>query len=180
MTRTNGSGSVLATLVTLIVAGSLLPACGGGSTAMRFQPFPGDRDVRGRRVESLARDYENTFPCAPGDVIDIRGLASHVYSAQGCSGRRDYILECRPGGYGQICSWQAIADLAGQAAVDMNCTPEAIEYEDVGPSVRRVSGCGYQAMYQLQCGGGGCGWIASSRIEQVGPVQQGGGGAYTY
>ena len=174
--------SILRSSFLIALVGSLSVAsmgCGGSGAAMRFQPFPGDRMVTSRRADSLARTFEQTFPCAEGDTIDIRGMAAQVYAVSGCNGRADYMLSCRPGAYGQICSWEMVASLAAQAAVDMNCGAEYIEYEDAGNMMRRATGCGFAAVYVQRCSGGGCGWALNSRVESTGGAA-GGTGAYTY
>jgi hypothetical protein len=161
------------TLATLLV----LSACGGARAALQVQPFPGDREATGRRLESLARTYENTFGCTETDTIVITGMSVGVYGVSGCNTQRDYMLSCRPGGgYGprMICEWQMMPDLAQQAAADMNCAADAIDFQNGGPGQRVANGCGFRAMYMLQCGGS-CMWMLAGRIEQVGPT---GGGVY--
>lgn len=157
---------------------TLFPGCGSAGAALQIQPYPGDRDASPRRLEALAREYENTYGCTETDTIRITGLAPGVYSAEGCSPPRDYMLGCRPGPYGQICSWQALPDLASQAAADMNCAADFLDFQVAGPGQRSVDGCGLHTTYALRCGGG-CAWVLS------GPIQQGttppqGAGSYTY
>lgn len=164
----------LAALVTIL---SLVAGCGGGGAALQVQQYPGDRDASPRRLESLAREFENTFGCTEADTIVIRGMAPGVYAVQGCNAMRDYVLGCRPGPYGQICSWQAIADLAQQAAIDMSCGPEYLDIQPAGPNQRTVDGCGNRGMYVLQCAGGGCGWMLMGPIQPSAPAA---GGSYTY
>lgn len=168
------------TFAALVLVLSLVAGCGGSGAALQIQQYPGDRDASPRRLESLAREFENTFGCTEADTIQITGMAPGVYNVQGCNAMRDYMLGCRAGGYaGQICSWQAIPDLAQQASIDMNCGPQYLDIQPAGPNQRSVDGCGFHAVYALQCGGGGCGWALAGRIEQTGPATQG-GGSYTY
>jgi hypothetical protein len=167
----------LVTLVSVAYA-SLSAGCGGAGAALQVAPYPGDRDASPRRLEALAREYENTYGCTETDTIRITGLAPGVYSAEGCSTPHDYILGCRPGPYGQICSWQALPDLAQQAAADMNCAADYLDFQVAGPGQRSVSGCGVQTTYALQCGGG-CAWILSAPIQQASPSAAG-AGSYTY
>lgn len=150
--------------------------CGGSGAALQITQYPGDRDASPRRLESLARTFENTFGCTETDTIQITGMAPGMYNVQGCNAMRDYSLGCHYGGYGgsQVCSWQALPDLAQQAAVDMSCQPAYLEMQPAGPMQRVAEGCGYRATYMLNCGGGGCAWTLAGRIEQVGPTQAAG------
>ncbi len=167
---------LLVTLVSLGL-GSFSVGCGGTGAALQVQPYPGDREASSRRLEALAREYENTYGCTEADTIRITGLAPGVYSAEGCSTPHDYMLGCRPGPYGQICSWQALPDLAQQAAVDMNCAADYLDFQVAGRGQRSVSGCGLQTTYALQCSSG-CTWILSAPIQQTSAPAA--AGPYTY
>lgn len=152
----------------------LAPGCGGGSgAALSYHVVPGDRIVNGRRLENLARTFENNYGCVETDTITIVGFLPETYNVDGCGHVSDYVLMCRPGGYsGQICEWQELASLAQQAASDFRCDAAAIDQQvSQGPS-RVVTGCGYQATYQYNRGQ----WMLYGRIEQVGPVTTGGTG----
>lgn len=169
----NAARTTLAVTALLL---SLAGCGGGGGAALQVQPYPGDRDATPRRLESLAREFENTFGCTETDTIAIQGMAPSVYTVHGCSATRDYMLNCRPGPYGQICSWAALPDLAQQAAIDLNCAPQ---YVDVQPGVqgqRVVEGCGYRAVYMMRCAGN-CTWVLSGPVQQAAPT---GAGSYTY
>jgi len=150
-----------------IALGSVFAGCGGGSgAALSYNVFPGDRIVNGRRLESLARTFENNYGCVETDQITIVGFAPQTYNVDGCNHTSDYVLQCRPGGYGQICEWEELASLAQQAATDMRCDAAAIDQQVTQGFTRVVSGCGYQATYQFNRGR----WMLAGRIEQVGPV----------
>lgn len=164
--------------LTSSLALAVVAGCGGGSgAALQLQPYPGDRAATPRRLESLARTFENTFACTEADTIQITGLAPSVYSVEGCTAIRDYSLSCRPGtsqyGPRELCEWQALPSLAQRAGADMNCSPDAVDLQPGGPSQRIAEGCGYRAVYMLNCGGPVCDWSLASRIEQVGPVTGG-------
>ena len=167
-------------LLALGLFSMLAPGCGGGSgAALRYTMFPGDRMVNGRRLESLARTFENSYGCTATDTIQIVGFVSQAYNVDGCGTTSDYMLSCRPGGYsGQICEWQELASLAQQAASDFRCDAASIDQQVSQSPQRLVTGCGYQAMYQFN----GQAWMLYGRIEQVGPptgaVVQGSGTAY--
>ncbi len=169
MTRT-----ALVTLLALALL-SIVAGCGGGSgAALSYHVFPGDRVVNGRRLESLARTFENSYGCVETDTIAIVGLAPQTYNVDGCAHTADYQLACHMGGYGgrqQICDWEELASLAMQAAADFRCDAQSIDQQIVQGPMRVVSGCGYQATYEMQ----GAGWVLYGRIEQVGPVTTGGG-----
>jgi hypothetical protein len=168
----------------IVLAALALPClaagCGGGSgAALTYHVFPGDRVVNGRRLESLARIFENTYGCTETDTIAIVGIASQTYNVDGCAHTADYQLACRSGGGGyggygggQRCEWEELASLAAQAAMDFRCDAQSIDQQIVQGPMRTVSGCGYQATYQLQ----GPTWMLAGRIEQVGPVTTGTGG----
>ncbi|AKF08608.1 hypothetical protein [Sandaracinus amylolyticus] len=169
------------TTLALSIALSMLVGCGGGGAraALQVQQYPGDYNASPRRLESLAREYENTFGCTEADSISIVGMGPGVYAVSGCNAMRDYMLGCRPGGYGQICDWTAMPDLAQQAAVDLNCGPQYIDVQ-LGVQGQRVAeGCGYRAVYMMRCGGT-CSWVLSAPVMQATPTEQGGGGSYTY
>lgn len=171
----------------LLVIG-VLPACGGSGAALQATVYPGDTRVTGRRLESLARDFERDANCTPEDTIVITGLAPGVYHAEGCAHSGDYMIACRPGtstyGPREVCSWTPFEDLNAHAARDFRCDPDALDVQIVSADVRAVSGCGYRASYQLQCAGTTCGWVLAGRIEggAASGVDQGGGsgGGYTY
>lgn len=170
MTRT-------ALLTLLALALTSIAGCGGGSgAALAYHVFPGDRVVNGRRLEALARTFENTYGCTETDTISIVGLAPQTYNVDGCAHTADYQLACRPGrgGYGprEICEWEELASLAQQAAADFRCDAQSIDQQIVQGPTRVVSGCGYQATYEMRGGG----WVLYGRIEQVGPVTGGAGG----
>jgi hypothetical protein len=172
MTRTS-----LVVLLALALP-SIVAGCGGGSgAALTYHIFPGDRVVTGRRLEGLARTFENTYGCTETDTIAIVGIASQTYNVDGCAHTADYQLACRArggGGYGprEVCEWEELGSLAMQAASDFRCDAQSIDQQIVQGPTRVVSGCGYQATYQLQ----GPTWMLYSRIEQVGPVTTGGTG----
>lgn len=155
-------------LLVLALALFVLPGCGGGGSgaALAYHVFPGDRMVNGRRLESLARTFEDTYGCVETDSITIVGFAPQTYNVDGCAHAADYVLQCRAGGYSQICEWEQLADLSAQAAADFRCDAAAIDYQVTQGYVRTVSGCGYQAQYQFDRGQ----WLLMGRIEQVGPV----------
>lgn len=159
-------------LLTLSLAMLVLPGCGGGSgAALSYHVFPGDRMVNGRRLESLARTFENNYGCVETDEITIVGFAPQTYNVDGCGHVSDFVLQCRAGGYSQICEWEELASLAQQAANDFHCDPAAVDQQVTQGLSRMVSGCGYQATYQYDRGQ----WMLVSRIEQVGPPPTGGG-----
>lgn len=173
----NRNTSLLALLVVLI---SSIAGCGGGTAAaLNATVFPGDSMVNGRRLESLARTFEREYGCTEADTITIAGLAPGVYNVDGCAHMRDYQLQCRPGGYGQICEWIAFEDLSMHAARDFTCDAAALDIQVTSPNTRAVTGCGYRAQYMVQCAGS-CGWILMGRIEAAPGGVPGGGGAYTY
>lgn len=162
------------------------PGCGGGTAAaLNATVFPGDRLVNGRRLESLARQFETEYGCTETDTITIAGLAPGVYNVDGCAHTRDYQLQCRPGAYGQICEWIAFEDLSVHAARDFGCDAAALDIQVTTPNTRTVSGCGFRANYMMQCAGS-CAWMLVGRIEASGPgvAPVGGGnapgGGYTY
>lgn len=185
MTR---SAAVVSLLLLAVSLGSLVAGCGAPGAALRVTPYPGDRYVNGRRLETLARDFERQYGCTEEDTIVVTGIASQIYNVDGCNHTRDYQLVCGASrgyaGYGSgvRCDWQAFEDLSVRAGTDFNCDPATIDIQVSSPQMRLVSGCGYQATYQLDCSRGSCGWALATRIEQAGPqVQQvQGGGSYTY
>ncbi|MFN7696358.1 MAG: hypothetical protein ACK6CU_12250 [Deltaproteobacteria bacterium] len=157
--------------------------CGGGTAsgaALQVSIHPGDRGVvNGRRLESLARQFEQQYPCTAADTISIQGVAPQTYSAEGCGHMVVYQLQCRPGVYGQICDWGPIVeDLMARAAVDMSCRADAMDMQPAQGMGRSVMGCGYAATYILQCQGM-CSWQLASPVAQVGPMTGGGNGAAT-
>lgn len=157
-------------LLLLSLALFVLPGCGGGSgAALSYHVFPGDRIVNGRRLEALARTFENNYGCVETDEITIVGFAPQTYNVDGCSHTSDYVLQCRAGGYSQICEWEELASLAQQAATDFRCDAAAIDQQVTQGLARTVNGCGFQATYQYDRGQ----WMLLGRIEQVGPVTQG-------
>jgi hypothetical protein len=171
--RTSSARStiLLSTCAIAIATALAIPSagCGSAGASLRIQPIAGDRDATPRRLESLARTFESSFGCTEADTIEIVGIVPGVYSATGCNASRDYILGCRPGPYrGQICDWQPIVGVTQQAGADMSCAPDALDVQPGAPGQRVVEGCGFRAVYQLQCAGQ-CGWILASRIEQSTP-----------
>ena len=158
-------------LVMLSLSPFALPGCGGGGSgaALAYHVFPCDRMVNGRRLESLARTFENNYGCVETDSITIVGFAPQTYNVDGCGHTNDYVLQCRAGGYSQICEWEQLPDLSAQAAADFRCDAAAIDYQVTQGYVRTVSGCGYQAQYGFERGQ----WMLMGRIEQVGPVTTG-------
>ena len=166
MTRTTSLTLVVLALASFFV----LPGCGGGSgAALSYNIFPGDRVVNGRRLENLARTFENNYGCVETDQITIVGFAPATYNVDGCGHISDYVLQCRPGGYSQICEWQELASLAQRAGQDFNCDPAAIDQQVTQGLARTVTGCGFQGTYQYDRGQ----WMLMGRIEQVGPVTTG-------
>lgn len=153
-----------------LALGALAAGCGGSGAALQIQPYPGDRDASPRRLEALARQFENTYGCTETDTIQITGMAPGIYGVSGCNSSNDYALGCRPGPYGQICGWNALPSLAQRAGIDMNCGPEYLDIQPAGPMQRVVNGCGFRSTYLLHCGGGVCDWALNGRIEQVGPT----------
>lgn len=176
---TTARTSLLALSITLAL-GALAAGCGGSGAALAIQPYPGDRDASPRRLEALARQFESTYGCTETDTIQISGMAPGVYGVSGCNATADYALGCRPGPYGQICSWAALPSLAQRAGIDMNCGPEYLDIQPAGPLSRVVNGCGFRSTYTLNCGGGACDWVLAGRIEQVGPATATDQGSYTY
>ena len=167
------------TSIALVLALALASAagCGGAGAALQITQYPGDRDASPRRLEALAREFENTFGCTETDTIQITGIQPGVYNVQGCTGIRDYMLVCRLGGYAntQICSWAALPDVGQQAAVDLNCQPAMLDIQLGAPNQRAVEGCGLRAVYMMSCGGGGCAWMMSGPVQQSTGVA---GGSY--
>lgn len=175
----------------LFLLALVLPACGGSGAALQATVYPGDTRVTGRRLESLARDFEAGVECTPEDTIVVSGLAPGVYHVEGCASSGDYMITCRAGGgfggYGprETCGWTQFEDLNTHAGRDFGCDPDALDVQVVSAELRAVSGCGYRATYSLQCPGSTCGWVLYGRIEGgagAGVVDQSGGagGAYTY
>ena len=172
----------------LAIAASLLAACGGGTAsgaAMQVSIYPSDRGtVNGRRLESLARQFEQQYTCTAEDTISVQGVAPLTYTAEGCGHMLVYQLQCRPGVYGQICDWLPVADdLMTRAATDMSCTPDTMDMQPAAGMGRTVMGCGYTATYVLQCQGV-CAWQMSGPLQQTGPTTGGGntvtGGGNSY
>jgi hypothetical protein len=175
--------AVVSLLVAACALSPMIAGCGGGTrAALTATVFPGDRAVNGRRLASLASQYENTFGCTEADTIVISGLAPSIYHVDGCAHTLDFQLSCHMGGYGgtqNICDWIAFEDLTVRAGVDFNgCDPAAVDLQVVGPTTRLATGCGYRATYTVQCGGASCTWVLSSRIEA--DSGGAGGGADTY
>lgn len=171
--------SLVALSISLALS-ALVAGCGGAGAALQVQQYPGDRDASPRRLEALARQFENTYGCTEADTIQITGMAPGVYSVAGCNSANDYALGCRPGPYGQICSWNALPSLAQQAGIDMSCGAEYLDIQPAGPMQRVVQGCGFRGTYVLNCGGGACSWTMMGPVQQVGPAQGAVEGAYTY
>ena len=189
MTRTATALLLVATAFTL---GVTVASCGGGTrAALNATVFPGDREVNGRRLGSLAGQYEEAFGCTEADTITITGLAPAIYHVEGCAHMLDFQMIChtssRVGGYGRsnICDWIAFEDLTVRASADFNsCDPAAIDLQVVAPTTRLATGCGYRATYLIQCNGSNCVWVLNSRIEAdsgaAGGGNTGSGGGYTY
>jgi len=171
----------------MVIAASLLGACGGGTAsgaAMQVSIYPSDRGtVNGRRLESLARQFEQQYTCTAEDTISIQGVAPLTYTAEGCGHMLVYQLQCRAGAYTQICEWLPVADdLIARAATDMSCQPDTMDMQPAAGMGRTVMGCGYSATYVLQCQGM-CMWQMSGALQQTGPVGggntvSGGGNSY--
>lgn len=162
-------------LLGICIASSIATGCGGSGAALQISQYPGDRDASPRRLESLARTFENTYGCTETDTIQITGMSPGLYAVSGCNAMRDYMLTCHYGGYGgsQVCNWAALPDLAQQASAEMNCQPAYLEMTPAGPNQRIVEGCGFRAGYMLVCAGGGCAWQLAGRIEQVAQTTSG-------
>lgn len=163
-------------LVLLSLSLFVLPSCGGGGSgaALSYHVFPGDRVVTGRRLEALARQFEQQYGCVETDTIGVVGFAPQTYNVDGCGHVSDYVLQCSAGGGyggygGSRCAWEELASLAQQAATDFRCDAAAVDYQVTQGFVRQVSGCGYQANYQFDRGQ----WMLLGRIEQIGPVTSG-------
>jgi len=160
-----------------------LAACGGGTAsgaAMQVSIYPSDRGtVNGRRLESLARQFEAQFQCTAEDTIVVSGVAPLTYTSEGCGHLVVYQLSCRAGAYTQICEWNPIAeDLMARAATDMSCQPDTMDMQPAAGMGRTVMGCGYSATYVLQCQGQ-CMWQLASGIVQTGPTTATGGNTVT-
>jgi hypothetical protein len=174
-----GLGLSVAVLGSSIVAG-----CGGGTAsgaAMQVSIYPSDRGVvTGRRLESLARQYEQQFAsCTATDTIVVQGVGPQTYSAEGCGHMLVYQLQCRQGMYANTCSWTPIAeDVIARAAADMNCQPDAMDVQPAQAMGRTVMGCGLTATYVLQCQGG-CAWQLTGPIAQTGVGTGTGGNGIT-
>lgn len=174
--------SLLALVLSTLTLALAVPGCGGPRAALSATVFPGDTLVTGRRLESLARQFERDYGCTEADTITVSGLAPGVYNVDGCAHTRDYQLQCRPGAYGQICEWVAFEDLSVHAGRDFSCDPAALDIQVMSPNTRSVSGCGFRAVYMMQCAGS-CAWILAGRIEADTGAAGGGnapGGGYTY
>ena len=170
MTRTTSLALLVLALASFVLPSVFVAGCGGGSgAALSYHVFPGDRMVNGRRLEALARTFETNYGCVETDEITIVGFAPQTYNVDGCGHASDYVLQCRAGGYTQICEWEQLADLSQQAAADFRCDAAAIDYQVTQGFVRTVDGCGYQAQYQFDRGQ----WMLLGRIAQVGPVTTG-------
>jgi hypothetical protein len=167
----------------LLVAAVSAGGCGGGTAhgaALQVSVYPSDREVvTGRRLESLARQFEAQYQCTEEDTITVRGVAPQTYSSEGCGHLVVYQLQCRPGPYSQICSWSPIVeDLVTRAAADVSCQPDMMDVLPDRGTGRTVMGCGYSATYVLQCQGM-CVWQLSGPIAQAGPSATSGGSTVT-
>ncbi len=149
--------------------GGSIAGCGGGLTSgatLQASIYPGDRVVNGRRLTSLAQQFEQQYPCTPSDTISIQGVAPQTYSVEGCGHMVVYNLQCRQGTYANTCSWSPVAeDLMARAATDMSCQPDAMDMQPAAGMGRTVMGCGYTATYVLQCQGM-CAWQLTSPVTQ--------------
>jgi hypothetical protein len=157
-----------------VVSVASIVGCGGGTAsgaALQVSIYPSDRGVvNGRRLESLARQFEQQYPCTATDTISVQGVAPQTYSVEGCGHMVVYQLACRPGVYGQICDWNPmVEDLMARAATDMSCQPDAMDMQPAQGMGRTVMGCGFAGTYILQCQGA-CSWQLASPIAQVGPA----------
>ncbi|MFO0709894.1 MAG: hypothetical protein U0353_08650 [Sandaracinus sp.] len=162
-----------------VVSVASIAGCGGGTAsgaALQVSIYPSDRGVvNGRRLESLARQFEQQYPCTAEDTISVQGVAPQTYSAEGCGHMVVFRLQCRAGVYSQICEWSPMAeDLMARASTDMNCSPDTMDMQPASGMGRSVMGCGLSATYVLQCQGA-CVWQLASPIAQVGPATGGGG-----
>lgn len=170
--------------LSVAVLGSALAGCGGGTAsgaAMQVSVYPSDRGVvNGRRLESLARQFEDQFmSCTAQDTISIQGVAPQTYTAEGCGHLVVYQLQCRQGVYANTCSWSPIAeDLMARAATDMSCQADAMDMQPAQGMGRTVMGCGYAATYVLQCQGM-CAWQLSGSVTQTGVGAGTGGNVVT-
>ncbi len=163
-----------------VVSVASIVGCGGGTAsgaALQVSIYPSDRGVvNGRRLESLARQFEQQYPCTATDTISIQGVAPQTYSAEGCGHMLVYQLACRPGVYGQLCDWVPVADdLMTRAAQDMSCQPDTMDMQTTPGGARTVMGCGYTASYVLQCQGM-CAWQMVGSLQQTGPATGATGG----
>lgn len=156
------------------VFGAAAAGCGGGGTAsgasLSVLVHPSDRGVvNTRRLESLARQFDEQYTCTATDTITVSGVASRTYSVDGCGHMVVYQLHCRSGAYSQICDWMPVAeDLLARAATDMSCSPDTMDLQPAPGVVNRtVMGCGYAASYTLQCQGI-CTWQLTSPVTQTG------------
>ncbi len=166
-----------------LVLASLAVGCGGGTAsgaALRVVMYPSDRGtVNNRRLESLARQFEDQYACTATDTITVQGVASLTYTVDGCGHALAYQLQCHAGVYSQICDWMPVADdLMTRAAADLNCQPDTMDAQLSGGLARTVMGCGLSATYMLQCAGT-CAWQLAGPITQAGPEGTGAGAGVT-
>jgi hypothetical protein len=147
--------------VAVVLAAFAIAGAGcGGNRARR------DARLQERQARNLLRQASRDTGCAEG-TLSPQQIADNppVYTVTGCTVPIEYWLECRGRG-GRNCDWRPVPLLNQQAAMPLQCPPQAIQQQPgQAPNTRFASGCGQMAPFAIACNGAACGWT------QTGPTQ---------
>lgn len=151
----------------VIVSATLLFGC-----RRRYDPLRSPGRLQ-RYEENLIQLASRDTGCSPVQVQPVR-IAERVWTANTCTGPREYFLHCRSRGRRWAnCRWWRIGTVGDAAAPVLQCPPPSIGQQlGAAPTERWAAGCGRTVPVELRCNTVGCGWIATRPVQGTpsGPV----------
>ena len=130
-----------------------------------------------RYEQQLTRLAARDSGCPPHAVQPYR-IGETLWTANTCSGPREYLLQCGRGRRWRSCRWIRVGSAPEAAAPVLGCPPQAMQQQPgPSPTSRVVMGCGRQVLMGIGCGPGGCGWMPTAPVAGAAPPPPPGYGA---
>lgn len=154
---------IMRAMITTSLAALALAAVAGcaSSAPPAYRSTTYSREIASYDVRELELQASEIMGC-PTRALAARAVTDRVWRVTGCGQAREFAWVDLGEGRG---TWDPIPPVSSYASNELACPLDAIVVQAPADNVRRVSGCGERATYQLACDARTCAWTMTEREE---------------